>query len=425
MKKVLLFNPPFTRLVGLEQDYVPLSLWHISALLKNQHFDPYIKNMNMAKGLHYVDYLERNKKYDNLMSLYDVEKYQYYKELDDIICTIRPDIIGFTVLTPQIKIVNDLIRYIKIQYGIPIFCGGAGATLNYNKIYGCNIIFQAGVDNLSVLKNIDNYKSKTIFDNTFSLNNYDGELNFDNILDTYSPDGYGHVFSSIGCYANCRFCESPAIWKRKVYFKPIQSFVKDLNSIAIKYNPTKFTIWDENFTVGNKHLKAFCNLYKLEQKWSCDSRIDTLNEDKIKLMKKHGCDQINLGVESGCQKTLDYLNKKIKKKQISKTFDLLNNYDIRSKAYLIIGFPDETYKDIIESIEFVKSINPSYITLSLFTPYMNTSLYEECKYRELIDDDYDESNYSHQSGKFIKMTHPDIDILNIIKTIDEFNANHR
>jgi len=381
--------------------------------------------MNIVSGLHYVDYLERNKKYDNLMAIYNLEKNKYYKELDGVIQTIKPDIIGFTVLTPQIKIVNDLIDYIKMQYGIPVFCGGAGATLNSNKIYGYNIIFQGGIGDLSILKDIDDYKSKTIFDNTFSLNKYDGELNFDNILDIYSPDGYGHVFSSVGCYANCRFCASPAIWKRKVYFKPIESFVKELNSIAIKFNPTKFTIWDENFTIVNKRLKAFCNLYKLKQKWSCDSRIDTLNEDKIKLMKEHGCDQINLGVESGCQKILDYLNKKIRKEQIRKIFDLLNNYGIRSKAYLIIGFPEETYKDIIESLEFVKSINPSYITLSLFTPYMNTSLYEECRHKGLIDDSYDESEHSHQSGKFMKRIHPGIDTASIIKIIDEFNANHR
>jgi hypothetical protein len=74
MKKVLLVNPPFARLTGLEQDYVPMSLWHISTLLKQQGFEAYIKNLNIADDTRYVGYLERSQKYGNLMSLYNVQK---------------------------------------------------------------------------------------------------------------------------------------------------------------------------------------------------------------------------------------------------------------------------------------------------------------------------------------------------------------
>jgi radical SAM superfamily enzyme YgiQ (UPF0313 family) len=421
MKKVLLINPPFARLVGLEQDYIPLSLLHISKLLKDQGFEPYIKNLNIAGGLHYVDYLERNKKYGNLMALYNSQRPIYYREIDIAIENSNPDIIGFIVLTPQIKIVNDLMAYIYNQYSLPIFCGGAGATLNHNKI-GCHIIFTGGINDLSVLNEIDDYNNATIIETPYTLDNYDGNLNFANILDRYSPDGYGHVFSSVGCYGNCRFCASPAIWKRKVYFKPMESFIRELNLIAAKYNPDKFMIWDENFTANTQRLKTFCGLYKVDISWACDSRIDTLNENKIELMKQHGCIQIAVGAESGCQRVLDYLNKGIDKEKIKSTIDLFNQYGLKSKVYMIMGFPEETYEDMMESVEFIKSCNPTSIVLSLFTPYLNTSLYDECKIKGLIDDDYDESNYSHQSGNFMKIIHPDIDVSEIIKTIDEYNS---
>jgi anaerobic magnesium-protoporphyrin IX monomethyl ester cyclase len=420
-KKILLINPPFARIVGLEQDYVPLALWHISTLLKQQGFDPYIKNLNITQGLHYVNYLDRTKKYGNITNIYCNTKEQYYSELDNAIKATSPDIIGFTILTPQIKIANDLIHYIRTSYDIPIFCGGSGATLNIEKIYGCKILFQGGINNLSILNDIDEFQDTPVDNPNFSLDNYDGNLNFDNLLDNYNSDGYGHTFSSVGCVANCRFCASPALWHRKVYFKSIQSFIKELNDIAKRFNPNKFLIWDENFTISITRLKLFCDLYKLDTPWSCDSRIDSLNEDKIKLMKEHGCYQINIGAESGCQRILNYLNKGIDKKQIRQTIDLLNKYDLKSKIYMIMGFPEETYADMLESIEFIKSCGPSSITLSLFTPYLNTSLYRECEDRGLIDNTYDESNHSHQSETFLKMIHPEININVIIKMVDNYN----
>ena len=419
--KVLLINPPFARLAGLEQDYVPMALWHISTLLKQQGFDPYIKNLNIKSGLHYVGYLERTQKYSNLMSLYDMYKSDFYEELNDAIKQIKPDIIGFTVLTPQIKIVNDLTRYIKFNYNIPIFCGGAGATLNYFKINNCNLIYLGGVSHLKDIDSIENYTS-TIIADQFTFGNYKGNLNLDGILDKYSPDGYGHVFSSVGCYANCRFCASPAIWHRKVYFKPIDSFLIELKLIADKFNPNKFQIWDENFTASTHRLKLFCERYDLGIPWMCDSRIVSLNENKIKLMKQSGCMQIAVGAESGCQRILDYLNKGVNTETIKHTFDLLNKYEMKSKAYMIIGFPEETETEILESIEFIKSCNPTSIVLSLFTPYTHTLLYNECVDKGLINaETYDESDHSHQSGTFMKQIHPEIHIENIIKLIDDYN----
>jgi len=420
IKKVLLVNPPFARIAGLQQDYLPLALWHLSTLLKAQNFEPYIKNLNIIKGLHYVNYADRTKRYSNLMYNYNLDKNVYYRELERAISEVKPDILGFTILTPQLKIVNDLISYIKHNYNIPIFCGGAGATLDFVKIKGTNLIFSGGVGSLEILNDIEKYE-ETITQDQFTLDNYDGNLNFNGILDEYSDDAYGHVFSSVGCYANCRFCASPAIWHRKVYFKPMLAFLTELELIADRFNPGVYQIWDENFTASTHRLKEFCQLYKLGIPWMCDSRIDSLNEPKIELMKQSGCTQVAIGAESGCQRILNYLNKGIDRDKIKTTIDLLNKYQLKSKVYMIMGFPDETYADMIESIEFIKSCKPTSMVLSLFTPYNHTSLFNECRDKGLIDDTYNESEFSHQSGNFMKKIHPDINIEGIIKAVDDYN----
>jgi anaerobic magnesium-protoporphyrin IX monomethyl ester cyclase len=424
-KKILLINPPFARIVGLEQNYVPLALLHISTILKQQGFKPYIKNLNIDQGLSYVNYKDRNQRYDTLMALYNWQKEIYYKELDDTINTVKPDIVGFTILTPQIKIANDLIEHVTHCYGLPIFCGGAGATLNEDKIKGANLICQGGINDLLILNNINEYHNETYEELDFNLDDYNGELNFDHLLDTYSKEAYGHVYSSVGCYFNCRFCASPAIWHRKVYFKPMMSFIKELETIADRFEPDKFQIWDENFTANSKRMEEFFKLYKCEQLWNCDSRVNSLNEELIKKMKTHGCWEIAIGVESGCQKVLDYLNKGIKLDQIKQVVSLIHKYNIHAKIYMIIGFPEETEEQIFESLDFIKALEPDQVTLSLFTPYAHTELFLECKTKGLIDDSYDESEHSHQSDKFLRLIHPNINLNKIIKAVDRINKHDR
>lgn len=64
---------------------------------------------------------------------------------------------------------------------------------------------------------------------------------------------------------------------------------------------------------------------------------------------------------------------------------------------MIIGFPKDTEETILRSVEFVKSLRPFRITLSFFTPYKGTELYDETKALGLITDNYDMSMFSHQS----------------------------
>jgi radical SAM superfamily enzyme YgiQ (UPF0313 family) len=93
---------------------------------------------------------------------------------------------------------------------------------------------------------------------------------------------------------------------------------------------------------------------------------------------------------------------------------------------MIIGFPKDTEETILKSIEFVKSLKPFRITLSFFTPYKGTDLYEETKALGLITDNYDMSLFSHQSPhNYFCPLIPKVryfELRNLItKDIDEYN----
>jgi radical SAM superfamily enzyme YgiQ (UPF0313 family) len=167
--------------------------------------------------------------------------------------------------------------------------------------------------------------------------------------------------------------------------------------IAKRFSPTWFTFWDEVFTLNRKRLKEFCFKYDLPQHWRCDTRADHVTEDTIKMMKDAGCEQMSIGVECADDNILKYIGKNEKKADFEKAAEILNKHGIQWKAYMIIGFPSDTSTLIRESLSFIKRLQPFRITLSFFTPYKGTSLYEECLSSGLINNNYDEAMYSHQS----------------------------
>jgi radical SAM superfamily enzyme YgiQ (UPF0313 family) len=114
-------------------------------------------------------------------------------------------------------------------------------------------------------------------------------------------------------------------------------------------------------------------------------------------MKSAGCGQISLGIESSDNEILSHIQKGETSEDFLQAADILNRNGIEWKAYMIIGFPQDTEDTILKSIEFVKSLKPFRITLSFFTPYKGTALYEEVKAMGLINDGYDMSLFSHQS----------------------------
>ncbi len=117
----------------------------------------------------------------------------------------------------------------------------------------------------------------------------------------------------------------------------------------------------------------------------------------VGMMKDAGCGQMSIGVESGDNETLRLIGKNETTGDFVTAADILNKYGIQWKAYMMMGLPYDTEESILKSIEFIKTLNPFRISMSFFTPYRGTPLYDEVKEMGLLDDNYDEALLSHQS----------------------------
>ena len=171
-----------------------------------------------------------------------------------------------------------------------------------------------------------------------------------------------------------------------------------MKEVRDKYGTTDFTFWDETFTVDRKRILEFCEKVKpLKVDWRCDTRIDVIDKELLLIMKDAGLKSMSIGIESGNQETLDFVKKGLKLEQIYKGTKMLNECDIFWKAYLMIGFPNETEQHILDTINIIDVLKPKRVTLSIFTPYPGTELFDYCVKHNIIKENMDWEKFSHQS----------------------------
>lgn len=377
---MLLINPPFYRFLNLEQDYVPLSLLAVGSKMIEEGEDVLIKNLELG-GNHYAGYSERSGNYDAYIRSLNEFTNPVWIELRNVIEDVQPDKIGINVLNVKYKSALKIIE-IAGEYNIPVIVGGNHPTTEPES-YPENIeVFRGEYESRGGrLKDLDNVPLPV----------------YDMLMDIYSPNGYAHMLSSRGCPYRCSFCASKIMWNRRVTYKSVDRIILEMRYIYNRFGSDYFTFWDETFTTNKIRLTEFCSKYDIDAKWRCDTRADSITDDMIKMMKSAGCSQMSLGIESGDNDILKSICKGETTEDFIRAADMLNNNGIEWKAYMIIGFPEDTEESILKSIEFVKNLRPFRITLSFFTPYKGTELFDEVQSLGLINDNYDISLFSHQS----------------------------
>lgn len=138
--------------------------------------------------------------------------------------------------------------------------------------------------------------------------------------------------------------------------------------------------YDDLFTVKKDRVVEICKGIldrKLNIEWKAEGRVNIVDEETLKWMKKAGCSMIAYGVESGNQKGLDYLNKGTKVEQIRNAFELTQKAGIKPMGYFVLGIPVETYEEEIGTIEFAKEIKAAYAQFSVLSPTPGTKLYDD------------------------------------------------
>ncbi|MFH1054303.1 MAG: radical SAM protein [Candidatus Woesearchaeota archaeon] len=358
----------------------------------------------MPNGLYYLGALLNENGYNA-----ELRNYSGYSDDDVVkdINSINPGIIGIACYTFNAKTVFDLCRLIKkINEKIQVFLGGTHATaLDREIMEEVNdvdiIVRKEGeitvlelVNLITEGKDISEVKGITLRKNKKIFRNLDRELiqDLDSLPLPSKYYSYQRIITSRGCPGNCIFCSTPHFWGRKVRFRSPEKIVNELEMLNKKYGLSYFIFSDDTFTLDKERTIKICkHIIERELKitWDCRSRVNLVDEDRIKWLKKAGCISISYGVESGSTKILKNINKYISKEQTIKASELTKKYGLQLNFFIIIGSPGENDETINETIELIKETRPHDIIISnmQLTPDI-----ELCNNQEIPIDKWFEDN---------------------------------
>jgi len=188
-----------------------------------------------------------------------------------------------------------------------------------------------------------------------------------------------NVSTQRGCPYTCKWC-STAVYGQSYRRRSPERVVEELEKIKMAYHPDQVWFVDDVFTVSHKWLEQFVkevNKRNLKMPYECISRADRMNEEVVRMLKDSGCFRIWIGAESGSQKVIDLMDRRVEVEQVRDMITLCKKYGIETGTFIMVGYPGETEADIEATIEHLKIANPDHFTITVAYPIKGTKLYEE------------------------------------------------
>lgn len=284
------------------------------------------------------------------------------------ILTSNVKVVGFSLYnTNQLSTLYIAKKLRQLNPELCILAGGPGATMTgdwwFNKVGNIfNYIFvgEAEEQLMYLLENLPNNlpynKILGTVDSRLKLEQYPFPDYSDYNLSLYQIKGVS-LETSRGCTAKCSFCAETHFWKYRN--KDAERIVDELEHQINKYGTTRFWFVDSLINGNLKNFEAWMDLAiekKLKLQWNCYSRCDgRMNADFFKKIKSSGCTMLSFGIESGSQKVLDDMHKKVKVWEILQNMRDCYNAGITIHSSWLQAFPTETPLDHMHTRQLLYS----------------------------------------------------------------------
>lgn len=218
---------------------------------------------------------------------------------------------------------------------------------------------------------------------------------------------WGHLLSIRGCPHPCIFCSqmSRKTFGTKIRNRSGKSVAEEMEYLKRK-GVTVVLFDDDNFTTSKKHILNVCKEIQRrgpDMGWVVHARVDELDNETIFEMKKAGCILLRLGIESGSNRIIHLLKKRLTQidwvSQTRKVVSIANNLNLPVLGLFIVGTPEETEKDLIDSINLAKGLDVDLIQVHFFAPYCGTKAYDYYKGKLKPEDVYHHSCQGIQTSE--------------------------
>ena len=334
----------------------------------------------------------------------------------------RPDIIAVSATTLYMSYIRQIVKELKTVYHLPVVIGGYHAS-----IYPEEILDMEGVDFVCVgdgeyvlaalMDRLENglaltdvpglgvkYADKTAINpggsfikdiDSLPIANWDLWQDLDKYFYFL---GMLYFIGSRGCPYQCSYCDavgiSQAVKGNYYRLREPEGYAREIAFQWDKYRNRSMRLaqlFDPVFTMDLNWLSVFCREYKRlglfkELRFSAFSRVDHLDEEKIKMLGESGCAILRVGVEAGDDFIRDEIyGKRISCAKIKSIFELCRKYKIALTAYYMLGGPAETRETINKTIKLARELKASRSAFFIYKPFTEAGIRQVAEHGGRID----------------------------------------
>lgn len=201
------------------------------------------------------------------------------------------------------------------------------------------------------------------------------------------------IITGYGCPYKCSFCASRTISGRVVAYRPLEDVLAEIEYLNRDYQVTNLVFLDDALLMNRKRITALLQAFLDRQyrfSWKAASvSAWHLDDELLELMKKTGCVQMTISVESGSQRVLnEVIFKPLKLETIPPLVKKCRELGIDLGANFVIGNPGETWEEIRQSFRFAEDCDFDVVHFHIATPLPRTHLYQICKEKNYLPADF-------------------------------------
>ncbi|MBL8860675.1 MAG: cobalamin-dependent protein [Planctomycetes bacterium] len=349
-------------------------------------------------------------------------------EIDDIRRGMEwAELVGISSLTPNARRARELGKIAKDEIGRPVVLGGPHPTTNPEFFLnaGAADICVQGEGDLTLPEIVEHLHDRSRWDQIQGITFLkDGELfrtprrplvkQMDQVpfpaYHLWDIPRYMRLMvnpgvtliTSRGCPYACTFCDAEMTPRQYRAMSPERT-VDLMELILRKYNPPQLVLFDDLFTIQRKRVIAICKeIIKRDLffEWVAESRVDTMDFEMLRWMRKAGCVKIYYGLESGSPDMLVTMKKGVTPEKVRAGAKLNRQLGMYFKFFILYGFPEDTVKDHRLTEELIAETRCDAVCCSILQPIPGTEVYEQLKPYLTRDVAEMEFHYWHSTESF-------------------------
>jgi radical SAM superfamily enzyme YgiQ (UPF0313 family) len=337
--------------------------------------------------------------------------------LPDILAALRdeaPDLIGISATTRQWLRARELLAELRRASNIPTILGGLHATFAPEEV-----LKSPGIDYVCLGEGetalIELVEALAAGGDTTAIKNiWARGMPRPPIRPPIEPidsipfaardlldERYGvvHVSTQRGCPFPCTYCaarmydqlyaeQSIGSYGRR---RSHENVLAELRAIRAA-GPLNYVIFlDDTFTIHHPWVTKFCRVYGEEFRtpFSLHARVETVNQRMLGELAEAGCRHIVYGVESGSERVRrQIMQRHATNQRFRDVFRWTKEVGIMATANYIIGTPGETVAEMQQTMDLHHELDPVDFGYFVFYPYPGTALFQLCRDKGYLPEDY-------------------------------------